>query len=105
MKICALRGMKLAISHFWEACNEHDWLDLRRKYFDSRTTDRRHAEYLDSEKIIATLDTFVERRRTFRNAALFKGLMRLRTVSRRHKHRKSNPLKRTTPAKNDRNPA
>lgn len=51
------------IYHFWEACNEHGWFDLRRRMFDGRTDRGTARLYLDETSIFASLDEMIANKR------------------------------------------
>ena len=46
----------LPILHFWGACNERGWFDLRREHFDPLITDGREAEYVHKQSTFAAFD-------------------------------------------------
>ena len=44
---------------FWEQCNEHGWLDLRRKFFDHRLSNKYGRAYVGENQIISSLERLV----------------------------------------------
>ena len=50
-----------AIYTFWDVCNHLGWLDLRRKHFDPRLSEKYGRRDFDDDRIIAVLDDLVQK--------------------------------------------